>query len=77
MEEHAELSELRFEILDAVSSPDRVVAGNAGEFLAVREREPGKWLVVAYRELNGDGFIITAFVTSRPARLWRRRQLWP
>ena len=35
VEEHAELSELRFEILDAVSSPDRVVAGNAGEFLAV------------------------------------------
>lgn len=54
-----------------------IVAGEAGELLAVREHEPGKWLVVVYRELNGDGFIITAFETSRIARLRRRRQIWP
>ena len=60
-------------------SPVRILIEHlgAGELLAVREHEPGKWLVVVYRELNGDGFIITAFETSRIARLRRRRQIWP
>ena len=36
-------------------------------------------LVVAYREVDAsDGFLITAFITSRVASVFkRRRQLWP
>ncbi|MHB1586923.1 MAG: hypothetical protein ACYCRH_09265 [Acidiferrobacteraceae bacterium] len=46
------------------------------ELLAVREIEPGKHLVVVYRELTDDGFIMTAFVT-RHMRSWaRREQRW-
>ena len=77
LEEHPELTELKFDVLEAVSNPDRVVAGNADEILAIKEHEPGKWLVVVYKELNGDGFIITAFSTSKTAWLSRRRQIWP
>jgi hypothetical protein len=47
------------------------------ELLAVREIEPGKHLVVVYRELTDDGFIITAFVTRRMRSLARREQRWP
>jgi len=49
----------------------------AGELLATKEAELGKWLVVVYRELDRDGFVITAFLTRRIASLERRRQLWP
>jgi hypothetical protein len=54
-----------------------VLAGNAGELLAVREIEPGKWLVVIYRELADDGFIITALFTRRIQWLEKREQKWP
>jgi hypothetical protein len=76
-DEHGELADRRQQVLDTVAQPERVLAGGAGELLAVREVEPGKHLVVAYRELTNDGFIITAFLTRRTASLTRRNQLWP
>lgn len=76
-EEHAELAGMRQEVLEAVAEPGRILQGGEGELLAVREREVGKFLVVVYRELETDGFIITAFVTRRTASLNRRTQLWP
>ena len=36
----------------------------------------GSHIAVVYRELNGDGFIITAFFISRFHRLLRREILW-
>jgi hypothetical protein len=75
-EEHGELAGRRTEVLTAVSQPVRVLAGRAGELLALRESEAGKWLVVVYREERADGFVITAFLTRRIASLNRRKQLW-
>ena len=68
---------MRLEILETVAEPEQILAGNQKELLAVREIEPGKYLVVVYRELNFDGFIITAFVTRRVQSLRRRKQVWP
>ena len=76
-EEHAELAGMRLDILEAVLQPERILAGGEGELLAVRELEVGKFLVVVYRELEADGFIITAFITRKAASLDRRKQLWP
>ena len=76
-EEHAELAGMRLEVLEAISQPERVLAGGEGELLAVRELEVGKFLVVVYRELDADGFIITAFITRRVGSVDRRKQLWP
>jgi hypothetical protein len=77
LEEHGELAEFHQSILDAVANPSRVLAGSAGELLAIKETQPGKWLVVVYREDGKDGFIITAFLTRREQSLNRRKQLWP
>lgn len=76
-ERHPELSELREMVLRAVAEPLRVLDGNGGERLAVREFEPGKFVVVAYREGEADGFIVTAFLTRRTKALDRRTQRWP
>ena len=45
-EEHCELAGYRLEVLQCVTDPERVLAGGAGELLAVRQVESGKWLVV-------------------------------
>ncbi len=76
-EEHCELVGLRPAVLETIGNPLRILAGGAGELLAVREGEAGKWLVVVYRELGDDGFVITAFLTRRMASLERRKQVWP
>ncbi len=77
--EHPELAGLRTGVLEAVAKADRVLEGHAGELLAVRMLDSSKALVVAYREVESlDGFVITAFITSRVETLSkRRRQLWP
>lgn len=76
-EEHSELAGMRLDVLEAVAQPGRIVGGRAGELFAIRENDVGRSLVVVYRELEGDGFIITAFLTRRIRSLQRRRQLWP
>ena len=77
VEAHDDLANNRHDVLETVRHPGVVVAGRVGELLAVREVEPATWLVVVYRELDGDGFIITAYLTSRTTSLLRRRQAWP
>ena len=76
-EEHGELAGLRLEIVETIADPTEIFAGNRGELLAVREVEPGKYLVVVYRESQHDGFIITAFLTRKRQAMRRRQQLWP
>lgn len=76
-EEHNELVEWRESVLETIANPARILAGNAGELLAIREVQAGKWLVVVYREEAIDGFIITAFLTRRIRSLEKRRQVWP
>ena len=63
-EEHGELAGLRLEVLETVVNPKRIFAGGAGELLATRPVE-AKWPVAVYRELDHDGFVITAFLTRR------------
>ncbi len=60
-----------------LSSPDRVLGGQQEELLAIREIVPGKWLVVAYREVGEDGFVVTAYATRRARQLDTRIQIWP
>jgi hypothetical protein len=77
VEEHCELAGMRLEVLETVANPSQILGGGVGEFLAVQEIHAGKHLVVVYREIENDGFIITAFITSKTKSLNRRNQLWP
>jgi hypothetical protein len=76
-EEHAELAGLKWDVLETVSEPERILAGGADELLTLKKQSDGKFLVVVYRENADDGFVITAFLTRREASLNRRKQLWP
>jgi hypothetical protein len=77
VERHDVLADRQQFVLNTISNPDRILAGNDGALMAVREIELDRWLVVVYREENEDGFVITAFPTRRINSLNRRPQLWP
>ncbi|NOT00296.1 MAG: hypothetical protein HOP29_06675 [Phycisphaerales bacterium] len=78
VDEHCELGGFLDDIMRTVEEADRVLAGGQGELIAVRKLETGHALAVVYREVPpDDGFVITAFRTSRWDTLNRRRQLWP
>ena len=78
LEEHGELRDLRAQVIGAIENPERILSGTASELLALTSLEPGKLLVVVYREVNErDGFVITAFITRRLNSLNRRQQVWP
>jgi hypothetical protein len=76
---HPEMASLRERVLETVSAPDYIQAGDFGELLAVRfyPRTPltQKFLVVAYREqAENDGVILTAYLARRPSS--RRKIIW-
>jgi len=68
---------MRLEVLNTVANPSRILRGGGGELLALREISKKRFLVVVYREFEDDGFVITAFITSRTRSFNRRKQLWP
>jgi hypothetical protein len=70
---------MRDQVLETMTDPDTVQAGDAGELLAIRwyAATPltSKFLVAAYREVSPtDGFVVTAYLTRRPSE--RRTTLW-
>ncbi len=75
-EEHSELAGMRFEVLETVALPTRVYKALSAELFAIREIESGKFLVAIYRELESDGFIITAYLTRRVKSLESRDLVW-
>ena len=76
-EEHSEMAGRYFEVLETIEEPEAIYEGNTGEYIAVGEKQGGKYIVVVYRELGKeDGFVITAFLSKRKGQLERRRKIW-
>jgi len=64
---------------ETLSNPDRILEGDNGALMAVKKYEKtpvseNKYLVVVYKEQQGDGFVITAYFTRRLPK-WRKT-LW-
>jgi hypothetical protein len=78
---HPEISVLRKRIRETLAGPDMLADGGRGAVRALRlyTTRPfaGQFLVVVYAEVRPCcGFVLTAYITSRPALnravLWRR-----
>jgi len=68
-------------VLETIAEPGRVIAGTQAESLALRDYASTnitrKTAVVVYRD-EPDGFVITAFLTSKPAKIEQKgEKLWP
>lgn len=76
---HPEMKAQEGSILDTVASPDYVQEGDAATLIAIKYHPKTplteKFCVVVYRELGPeDGFVLTAYFTSKPAE--GRRIVW-
>jgi hypothetical protein len=76
---HPEMISERERVLQTLADPDLLQAGDYGTLLAVRlfpaTSLTSKHVIVVYRESGDtDGFVVTAYLTSRPSG--RRKILW-
>lgn len=66
-------------IIETVNAPDCLIKGLKGELLAIKHYPQtnisNKHCVVVYKE-NNEGFIITAFMTSKPETIKNRGTIW-
>jgi hypothetical protein len=75
---HPEMSNYRNEILETITEPDIIYAGSKGDLIAVSKQVEGtnKHIIVAYKEINDDGFIITAYISNKLNSLQKREIIW-
>lgn len=79
-EAHDYMSGNMDKVLETITQPQRVIAGERGELLALRDYASTnitrKTAVIVYRD-EPDGFLITAFFTSKPNKIEQKGQmLW-
>ncbi|MFB6357151.1 MAG: hypothetical protein ABEJ65_11630 [bacterium] len=75
---HPEMAEYYHDILKTVDSPKQVFKGENGTIVALRKIESNHHIVVIYKEVSSDdGFIITAFITSKPESFREGEKIWP
>jgi len=77
VENHDDMAGYYDTVLDVVEDPDRILSGYKGALIAVKELARRRYLAVVYRELSKtDGFVITAYITSKVRKrpvTWRRK----
>ena len=64
------------DVLLAVATPDLLIGGVEKELIAAVFKKEDKLLVVVYKEGVEDGFIVTAYFTSKIEKLLKRNILW-
>jgi hypothetical protein len=75
-ETHDDLAGHYDDVLNAVEDPDFVIEGFMKAVIGLKKVGRNKFLAVVYREKGrGDGFVITAYFTSK-LRLERKVILW-
>lgn len=75
VENHDELAGRMDDVLDALNSPDWVSKGYGGALIAWKAAGRKRHLGVFYKEVSKrDGFVITAFMTTKPKR---KPKVWP
>ncbi|MDW7998265.1 MAG: hypothetical protein RMI30_02285 [Thermodesulfovibrio sp.] len=75
VENHDDLAGYYDEVLTAVEDPNYVIKGYGDALIALRRLE-NKFLAVVYKEVSrDDGFIITAYLTSK-IKLEREVIVW-
>jgi hypothetical protein len=65
------------EVLETIENPQLIIKGKKYELLAARYYEDvRKHLIAVYKEGSKDGFVVTAFFTSKIEKIKKRGVLW-
>jgi hypothetical protein len=75
---HPEMSIYYDAILNTIAEPEIIYEGSRGDLIAVSRQVEGtnKHIVVAYKELEGDGFVITAYISNKLNSLQKKEIIW-
>lgn len=75
---HPEVKDYIWDLEAALETPDFVYEGTKEEYIALRRQKNGYYFVVIYKEdfTIQDGFVITAFITSRITYFLRKKLIW-
>ena len=73
---HPNLADKQTQVLDAIKDPDYIFRGKADELLAVSKLSARVYLVVVYKEVKTNGFIITAYDTTDVRWLFKKKLIW-
>ena len=69
VENHDDLAGHYDDVLDTVENPDLILRGYGRSLIAIRGVGRARYLAVIYRQLSADdGFVITAYYTSKVER---------
>lgn len=76
-EGHNELAGYYYEIIDTIENPEIIFAGNNEERIALKHVSETHYLAAVYKEISeNDGFLITAYLTSRIKQYEKRAIIW-
>jgi len=77
---HTDMKDNLDKLIETVENPDMILKGVSDELRAVKFFKQthlgAKYLMVAYKEFKDDGFIITAYKTSKIDKIVRRSVIW-
>ena len=73
---HPDIADLEDLVQQALTNPDEIrrSSRDVGVLLFYLARKEKRWVVVAARRLNGDGFLITAYQTDA---IKEGESIWP
>ena len=67
-------------VFETIEKPDKIIEGDKSERFAVKYYPKTsiseKYVVVIYKEQTIDGFVITAFMTSKPEKIIKKGVIW-
>jgi len=67
-------------VFETLEDPDIIDGGKGNEFIAIKHYNKTsiseKHAVVIYKERENDGFVITAFMTSKPEKIIKKGGIW-
>ncbi|MBI3815506.1 MAG: hypothetical protein HY279_13705 [Nitrospinae bacterium] len=67
-------------VFETLENPDIIVSGEKTELVAIKYYEKTsiseKHIIVIYKEQGNGGFVITAFMTSKPEKIMRKGVIW-
>jgi hypothetical protein len=74
VENHDDLAGYYDDVLETIENPDLVLRGYRSSLIAVRGYGRKRYLMVVYRQVSRrDGFVITAYFTSK---IDRKKAVW-
>ena len=76
---HPEIADYYYEILETIENPDIIYEGNNIAKIATKKFEEilPKFIVTVYKEIyEQDGFIITAYFSTKEQEFEKKKILW-